>query len=138
MMMSNILLTKYKTCFGQNENGDNSWHCKGCPIIEECETKKKENKTMNTPKVEDVVHEPNHYKHGSFEVIDEMVIVFGIENTIQFCRMNAWKYRARAPFKGNMEQDMAKANCYLEMAADLEAIRDKNFELLKEGKLNET
>lgn len=88
--------------------------------------------------VEDVVNEPSHYKHGSFEVIDEMVIVFGIENTIQFCRMNAWKYRARAPFKGNMEQDMAKANCYLEMAADLEAIRDKNFELLKEGKVNET
>lgn len=85
--------------------------------------------------IEDVVNEPNHYKHGSFEVIDEMVIVFGIENTIQFCRMNAWKYRARAPFKGNMEQDMAKANCYLEMAADLEAIRDKNFELLKEGKV---
>lgn len=88
--------------------------------------------------VEDVVNEPSHYKHGSFEVIDEMVIVFGIENTIQFCRMNAWKYRARAPFKGNMEQDMAKANCYLEMAAGLEAIRNKDFELLKEGKLNET
>lgn len=84
---------------------------------------------------EDVVNEPNHYKQGSYEVIDEMVIVFGIENTIQFCRMNAWKYRARAPFKGNMEQDMAKANCYLEMAAGLEAIRNKDFELLKEGKV---
>lgn len=89
---------------------------------------------MSTPKVEDVVNEPGHYKHGSFEVIDEMVIVFGIDATIQFCRMNAWKYRARAPFKGNMEQDMAKANCYLEMAAGLEAIRDKDFELLKGGK----
>lgn len=87
-------------------------------------------------KVEDVVNEPNHYKHGSFEVIDEMVLVFGIENTIQFCRMNAWKYRARAPFKGNMEQDMAKANCYLEMAADLEAIRNGgSFDLLKAGKV---
>lgn len=85
--------------------------------------------------VEDVVNEPNHYKHGSFEVIDEMVIVFGIEDTIKFCRMNAWKYRARAPFKGNMEQDMAKANCYLEMAADLEAIRNRSFELLKAGKV---
>lgn len=89
----------------------------------------------NVPKVEDVVNEPSHYKHGSFEVIDEMVIVFGIKDTIQFCRMNAWKYRARAPFKGNMDQDMAKANRYLEMAAELEAIRDKNFELLKEGKV---
>lgn len=90
------------------------------------------------PIVEDVVNEPNHYKQGSFEVIDEMMLVFGIENTIQFCRMNAWKYRARAPFKGNMEQDMAKANRYLEMAASLEVIRNKDFELLKEGKLNET
>lgn len=84
---------------------------------------------------EDVVNEPNHYKQGCFEVIDEMVIVFGIENTIQFCKMNAWKYRARAPFKDNMEQDMAKANRYLEMAAELEAIRNKDFELLKEGKI---
>ena len=90
------------------------------------------------PEAEDVVNEPNHYKHGSFEVIDEMVIVFGVENTIQFCRMNAWKYRARAPFKGNMEQDMAKANRYLEMAASLEAIRNRSFELLKGGRINGT
>lgn len=85
--------------------------------------------------VEDVVNEPNHYQQGRFEVIDEMVIVFGIDATIQFCKMNAWKYRARAPFKGNMEQDMAKANRYLEMAAELETIRNKDFELLKEGKV---
>lgn len=86
--------------------------------------------------VEDVVNEPNHYKQGSFEVIDEMILVFGIEDTIKFCRMNAWKYRARAPFKDNMEQDMAKANCYLEMAADLEAIRNGgSFDLLKAGKV---
>lgn len=84
---------------------------------------------------EDVVKEPSHYKHGTFEVIDEMVIMFGIEDTITFCRLNAWKYRARAPFKGNMEQDMAKANRYLEMAAELEAIRNKDFELLKGGKV---
>lgn len=84
---------------------------------------------------EDVVNEPSHYKHGTFEVIDEMVIMFGIEDTITFCRLNAWKYRARAPFKGNMEQDMAKANRYLEIAAELEAIRNKDFELLKGGKV---
>lgn len=85
---------------------------------------------------EDVVNEPNHYKQGSFEVIDEMMLVFGIEDTIKFCRMNAWKYRARAPFKGNADQDLAKANCYLEMAADLEAIRNGgNYTLLKAGKV---
>lgn len=82
-------------------------------------------------KKDDVVNEPDHYKHGTYQTIDEMVIVFGIDATIQFCRMNAWKYRARAPFKGNTEQDMAKANCYLEMAAQLQKIKDENFELLK-------
>lgn len=33
--------------------------------------------------------------------------------------MNAWKYRARAPYKGKFEEDMAKANTYLEMAKDI-------------------
>lgn len=75
--------------------------------------------------VEDVVREPQHYKHGTFEVIDEMIIVFGVEATIQFCRMNAWKYRARAPFKGKMEQDMDKANRYLEMAYEMSQIRQE-------------
>lgn len=90
-------------------------------------------KEINENKIKDDVNEPSHYKHGTFEVIDEMVIVFGIDATIDFCRMNAWKYRARAPFKGDMEQDMAKANCYLEMAAKLQSIKDENFELLKGG-----
>lgn len=31
-----------KSCFGQYENWDNSWHCKGCPIKDECESKAKE------------------------------------------------------------------------------------------------
>lgn len=25
-----------KSCFGQYENWDNSWHCKGCIVSEEC------------------------------------------------------------------------------------------------------
>lgn len=85
---------------------------------------------------QDVVNEPNHYKHGSFETIDEMIIVFGVENTIMFCRMNAWKYRARAPYKGKFEEDMKKANRYLEMARELEYNKyifpDYNYCLLKE------
>lgn len=86
----------------------------------------------------DVVNEPNHYKHGSFETIDEMIIVFGVENTIMFCRMNAWKYRARASYKGKFEEDMKKANRYLEMARELEYKKyifpDDNYCLLKEEK----
>lgn len=102
-----------------------------CTYHEEIERKIVEGKIIMAS---DIVNEPTHYKQGTFECIDEMIIVFGVKNTIQFCRMNAWKYRARAPFKGNPEQDMAKANRYLEMAAELESIYSKGeFKLLKGG-----
>lgn len=81
---------------------------------------------------EDVVREPSHYKHGYFEVIDEMLIVFGPQRTYDFCIINAWKYRARAPYKGNMEQDMAKANQYLKLAKQ---IADSNMGYLGPTKL---
>lgn len=68
---------------------------------------------------EDVVREPSHYKHGAFETIDEMIIAFGPGKTYDYCIMNAWKYRARAPFKGNPGQDMNKANMYLELANEI-------------------
>lgn len=71
----------------------------------------------------DVVKEPQHYKHGTFEVIDEMILVFGPQRAFDFCIMNAWKYRARAQYKGKLEEDMAKADTYLVMA---KAIADAN------------
>lgn len=67
----------------------------------------------------DMVHEPSHYKQGTFEVIDEMLIVFGPQRTFDFCIMNSWKYRARAPYKEKMEQDMEKSHRYLEMAKQI-------------------
>lgn len=74
---------------------------------------------------EDAVKDPSHYQHGTFEVIDEMVIMFGMEKTIAFCQLNAWKYRARAPYKNNFDEDMAKADRYLEMAYELQQIRQE-------------
>lgn len=76
---------------------------------------------MSNPEINavDVVNEPPHYKNGKFEVIDEMLIAFGPQKTFDFCILNAWKYRARAPFKGKMEQDLDKANRYLEMARQI-------------------
>lgn len=71
----------------------------------------------------DVVNEPSHYKQGRFEVIDEMLLAFGPARTHDFCIMNAWKYRARALYKGNVKQDLDKADRYLEMAKE---IRDRN------------
>lgn len=68
---------------------------------------------------EAVVDDPDHYRHSTFEVIDEMVLAFGIDATINFCVLNAWKYRARAPYKGKLEQDMEKADRYMQYAHDL-------------------
>lgn len=88
----------------------------------------------------DVVNEPEHYQHGTYEVIDEMVLVFGVDATVTFCRLNAWKYRARAPYKGKFEEDMAKADRYLQMAhglMELEEARkmgDVDVPLLKFGR----
>lgn len=86
---------------------------------------------------EDVVREPSHYKHGTFETIDEMLLVFGPQKTYDYCIVTAWKYRSRAPFKGKPEQDMEKANRYLEMAKEIaEANKGyvKPVTLIKENK----
>lgn len=77
-----------------------------------------------------VVEQPSHYQQGIFEVIDEMLLAFGPQRTYDFCIMNAWKYRSRAAYKGNFEQDMAKANRYLEMAAE---IAERNYAAMEAG-----
>ena len=76
---------------------------------------------------QNAVVEPQHYKHGTFQVIDEMLLVFGPQRTYDFCIINAWKYRARALYKGNTEQDLEKANQYLLMAKQ---IAEANKELM--------
>ncbi len=40
--MMNEIFSKVKPCFGTYENYDMSWHCKGCPIKDECESQAKE------------------------------------------------------------------------------------------------
>lgn len=72
------------------------------------------------PLESDIINSPNHYTQGEFEVIDEMLIMFGAEKTIAFCQLNSWKYRARAPFKGKQEEDMMKSDKYLEMAYQIQ------------------
>lgn len=65
------------------------------------------------------VNGPSHYKNGTFEAIDEMLLVFGAQKTYDFCILNAWKYRSRALYKGNTEQDMKKADQYIQMAQEI-------------------
>ena len=63
---------------------------------------------------------PKHYnREGAMETINEMLMVFGILDTMTFCKLNAWKYRARALYK-NGEEDMKKSDWYLEMYRKLD------------------
>lgn len=65
------------------------------------------------------VSHPSHYNSHSKECIVEMLILFGLDNFITFCQMNAWKYRYRAGRKVNepFDNDNAKADRYIEYAA---------------------
>lgn len=65
------------------------------------------------------VEHPDHYNHGAMECWDETEVAFGIEAVFHFAICNAWKYRNRAPYKGNPEQDMAKSNEYVLKAKEL-------------------
>lgn len=78
-------------------------------------------KTMiNNPPAETVNH-PKHYnRDGAMECIREMVVVFGYEATINFCKLNAWKYRYRASEKNGAE-DMAKSDWYVKKVEELTA-----------------
>ena len=68
----------------------------------------------------DIVNSPSHYLQNKFESIDEMVILFGVQAVISFCKCNAWKYRNRAPHKNHFQIDNQKADWYLSKAKELE------------------
>jgi hypothetical protein len=72
------------------------------------------------PKPEpDMVNHPPHYnREGAMETIDEMEAIFGIEATFHYCRLNAWKYRARSTMK-NGDEDLKKSDWYIRKAAEL-------------------
>ena len=57
---------------------------------------------------------PSHYKHGSKEVWEMMIDVFGKEKWLAFCELNAFKYRMRAgrKDKASCESDLEKAFWY--------------------------
>lgn len=68
-----------------------------------------------------VVNHPKHYQNeGGLETIDEMILLFGLEETMIFCKLNAWKYRARASKKGSEKEDLEKANWYILKYQELE------------------
>lgn len=66
---------------------------------------------------------PQHYKNYSKEVIDMMVDIWGIQNTITHCEITAFKYRMRIGNKPDqpIERDLEKARWYENKAKELKA-----------------
>ena len=61
----------------------------------------------------DNVNKPKHYnREGGMQCIDEMLLLFGAQEVLSFCKLNAWKYRYRAADK-NGEEDLRKSDWYL-------------------------
>ena len=58
------------------------------------------------------VNHPQTIKPTMPETIDMMIRIWGIQETISFCKLNAFKYRMRAGHKDNAEQDIKKALWY--------------------------
>lgn len=73
---------------------------------------------------DDVVNHPRHYTAGGMECIDEMIMLFGIQETMSFCKLNAWKYRARALNKGG-QTDIDKSDWYVAKYKELQDELDK-------------
>ena len=69
------------------------------------------------------VNHTAHYQKNGRECIDVMLEEYGVNAVINFCQCNAFKYQWRAGLKeGNSkEQDMAKAEWYLNKAKELGA-----------------
>lgn len=65
------------------------------------------------------VNHPNHYNHQPIEVIDMMLSVYGKKAVINFCLLNAFKYRMRAGYKGSIVEDIEKAKWYERKAGEL-------------------
>lgn len=68
------------------------------------------------------VDHPAHYQ-GKHECIDEMISLFGVDAVIGFCKCNVYKYRYRAD-KKNGEEDIKKAEWYMDKLMELEKERD--------------
>ena len=61
-----------------------------------------------------MIDHPAHYNTGKREVIKEMRLMFGDEAVAAFCKLNVYKYMRRAEYKGHKEEDLKKAEWYMD------------------------
>lgn len=67
----------------------------------------------------EAVNHPDHYKSGKYECIDVMSEIYGVDKTLDFCLLNAFKYLWRSTSKENFRQDLAKAKWYIDKCLEL-------------------
>lgn len=89
--------------FGSDYDLDKYHSCKDCDTHNIADKLHDDNKKVDT----DVNH-PSHYNHGGIETIDKMIKLYGIEKVKAFCELNAFKYRDRAGYKGNIDSAIAR------------------------------
>lgn len=75
------------------------------------------------PRKEQVNH-PNHYNQGQYECIAVMESIYGIEATMNFCLLCAFKYTWRTNDKDGI-QDIDKAIWYLNKYKELQGRSQK-------------
>ena len=75
---------------------------------------KNERVKVNDTKQSDPVNHPSHYNQGGIETLDIIKMSLTKEEYKGYLKGNVLKYRERAQFKGNAEQDYAKAKFYFE------------------------
>ena len=66
----------------------------------------------------DMVNHPSHYNQGGIETIDLIKLMLTPEEYRGYLKGNIIKYRERAPYKGNTDQDYAKAKFYYDEVKD--------------------
>lgn len=76
--------------------------------MEECESDMDEEDECEY----DPVNNPSHYNHGELETIEIIRMMLSEEEYRGYLKGNILKYRERAPYKGNAEEDYAKAKWY--------------------------
>ena len=82
----------------------------------------------------EMVNHPSHYcRPDRKECIDEMIDLYGIEATEQWCRMTAYKYHYRMGLKDDIAQEVGKAEWYERKADEL---RKQIFEESRQRKSN--
>ena len=79
-------------------------------IPQDYETTMEENNNTECNTHYEEVNHPNHYNVYDVEVVEMMERIFGVEETMSWCKLNAFKYRMRAGEKptSTVEKDLKK------------------------------